>query len=132
LQGTIKIYQAGAFFVDTNLWLNTSGEYLPGNWRMPPPPRAPVSQPVASPAPMEQPVPEAAAAAPSAAIPSTTATTSVQVAPAPEYPYRHAVLLKQSRKMRAGQLNYLDHPLLGVLVKITPLAVPEPAIPGNI
>ena len=42
------------------------------------------------------------------------------------YPYRHAVQLKQTRRMRSGQVVYIDHPLLGVLVTITPLeSAPE-------
>jgi hypothetical protein len=129
LQGTIKIYQAGAFFLDTNLWLNTSGEYLPGTWRMPAPPRAPASRNVELAAPVEPVVPDGQPGV----IPSTASAPEAAPAPA-DYPYRHAVLLKQSRKMRGGQLNYIDHPLLGVLVKITPLTATasEPAIPGSI
>lgn len=39
---------------------------------------------------------------------------------APQYPFRHAVLLRQSRKMRSNEVHYIDHPMLGVIVKFTP------------
>lgn len=37
------------------------------------------------------------------------------------FPY---VVLNQSRAMRSGELHYLDHPEMGVLVRIDPVAVP--------
>jgi hypothetical protein len=37
----------------------------------------------------------------------------------PEYSYRHAVLLQQRRRLRSGELHYIDHPLLGLLIKIS-------------
>ncbi|MFV0276095.1 MAG: CsiV family protein [Parahaliea sp.] len=43
----------------------------------------------------------------------------------PLYPYRHAVLLRQSRRMRDGEAHYIDHPLLGVVVKVTPVTAQE-------
>lgn len=30
--------------------------------------------------------------------------------------------IKQKRRMRSGEIHYLDHPLVGVLIKVTPLA----------
>lgn len=36
-------------------------------------------------------------------------------------PWRHAVKIEQRRKMRSDELHYLDHPLLGILIKITEL-----------
>jgi hypothetical protein len=33
--------------------------------------------------------------------------------------------LAQSRRMRSQELHYLDHPKLGVVVRITPIAIPE-------
>lgn len=35
--------------------------------------------------------------------------------------------LKQNRRMRSKELHYIDHPVLGVLVKITPYKVEKPA-----
>lgn len=35
--------------------------------------------------------------------------------------------LKQSRRMRSDELHYIDHPLFGMLVQITPYKKPDPA-----
>ena len=35
------------------------------------------------------------------------------------------VLLSESRRMRPGELHYLDHPLLGILVRIEPAEAPD-------
>jgi hypothetical protein len=43
LQGTVKLYISRYIYLETNLWLNTNGEYLHSDWQMPPPPRAPPS-----------------------------------------------------------------------------------------
>ena len=37
----------------------------------------------------------------------------------PDYPWRHAVLLQQTRRMRGGELHYIDHPMFGLLIKAT-------------
>ena len=39
--------------------------------------------------------------------------------PLHDYDFRHAVLLQQSRRMRSGELHYIDHPLIGIVVKIS-------------
>ena len=45
---------------------------------------------------------------------------------------RPVVVMKQHRRMRSGELHYLDNPALGVLVKITPIQAPAPqATPGQ-
>ncbi len=102
LQGTIKLYMSSDLTLETNLWLNTQGEYLHSAWRMPPPPLAPSSI---------EPLPQPAGS----------------VADDRTYPYRHAVLLKQTQRMRSGEVSYIDHPMLGVVAKISPLDGPGPA-----
>ena len=37
-----------------------------------------------------------------------------------DYIVDRTVALRQSRRMRSGELHYIDHPLLGLLVKVTP------------
>jgi hypothetical protein len=37
----------------------------------------------------------------------------------PHYAWRHAVLLQQARRMRGGELHYIDHPMFGLLIKVT-------------
>jgi hypothetical protein len=39
--------------------------------------------------------------------------------PDSEYPYRHAIAIQQTRRMRSGEIHYLDHPTLGIVVSIT-------------
>lgn len=125
LQGTITLYQAGDYMLETNLWLNTRGEYLPGTWRMPPPPRGPRSGAAAD-APTQVTASQSGGTAGfSGESPAVTAT---------DYPYRHAVLLQQTRSMRGGEVYYIDHPLLGVVAKITSLEAPPsaPAVTADI
>ncbi len=43
----------------------------------------------------------------------------------PVYPYRHAVLLDQTRRMRSNETHYIDHPLLGVVIKFTPITAED-------
>ncbi|MEM8491167.1 MAG: CsiV family protein [Pseudomonadota bacterium] len=43
------------------------------------------------------------------------------------YPWHHAIVHRQSRRMRGGELHYLDHPVIGVLVWVQ--AVSEELIP---
>jgi hypothetical protein len=45
----------------------------------------------------------------------------------PDYPFRHAVLLQQTRRIPSGEIAYVDHPLLGVLIQISPLESATPA-----
>lgn len=113
LQGTIVLYQTGELIIETNLWRNTGGEYLPGTWRMPPPPRGP--GPGAMGGTQEQ----------REAIPAMQGIVGqIGDAGADDYSYRHAVLLQQTRRVRPGQVYYIDHPMLGVAVKITSLEAP--------
>ncbi|MCF6353765.1 MAG: peptidoglycan binding protein CsiV [Candidatus Polarisedimenticolaceae bacterium] len=37
--------------------------------------------------------------------------------------------MQAHRRMRSGELHYIDHPLMGVLIKITPYELPIPAEP---
>lgn len=42
------------------------------------------------------------------------------------YEATRTVLLNESRRMRSDELHYLDHPLFGMLVKVTSYEAPEP------
>lgn len=50
-------------------------------------------------------------------IPSSNSTP---LTPIDEIPVR-AATINQSRRMRSNELHYIDHPMLGILVKVTPL-----------
>ncbi len=120
LQGTIKPYLARYLQLETNLWLNTAGEYLAGTWRMPPPPLGPRSlvieeEQVVDVGSAMQAMPAAAAGVEAAGMPAI----------APTSPYRHAVLLEQTRRMRSGEIHYIDHPMLGAIIKFTPVTADQ-------
>ncbi|MCB1697748.1 MAG: hypothetical protein KDI10_17175 [Halioglobus sp.] len=150
LQGSVRLYLSRYLHIETNLWLNTAGQYLPGTWRMPAPPFGPPSLIIE-----EEEVVDMAAAidgVPGESAPATEATTAVVElaasgdtvtavaadpagdavagvavveAVAPVYPYRHAVLLQQTRRMRSGEVNYIDHPMLGAIIKFTPVTAEQ-------
>ncbi|MFT4518532.1 MAG: hypothetical protein ACI9JM_000913 [Halioglobus sp.] len=139
LQGSINLYLSRYLHLETNLWLNTSGEYLDSDWRMPPAPLGPLSVII------EEPLPLAIEPFEALSSPTVLATlegenitlgniTSDKAAAASEdletlpleklepiYPYRHAVLLQQKRRMRSQEVHYIDHPMLGLVIKVTPL-----------
>jgi hypothetical protein len=126
LQGTITLSRSRFLHLDTNLWLNTDGDYLPGDWRMPAPPLSPTSLVLVEAPPLlplgrtpDRP------AYPAGAEPAPYATSendaSEEPAAAPQYPFRHAVKLEQQRRMRSNEVHYIDHPLLGIVIKLTPL-----------
>jgi hypothetical protein len=138
LQGSIDLYLSRYLHLQTNLWLNTAGDYLPGDWWMPAPPLSPPSvlvddQPLH--VAREDPAPPHSAPAPRADdFQSVTAPSGMPgdqglVAVAPPWPYRHAVLVREKRRMRSKEVHYLDHPLLGLVIKFTPVDDLEPGAP---
>ncbi len=44
---------------------------------------------------------------------------------APEFPGRRYMVLSESRRMRSSELHYLDHPKLGVVVRVEPVTYPD-------
>ncbi len=122
LQGTIKLYKSRYLHLETNLWMNTDGEYLHSTWSMPPPPLGPPSVIVEEQFQYE---PTAAPTVQVYDLHTQEEPLDLEEAMAEElgpiYPFRHAVLLQQSRRMRSGEVHYIDHPMLGVIVKVTPL-----------
>ena len=125
LQGSIKLHLSRYLHLETNLWLNTSGDYLPGSWRMPPPPLGPLSLIVEEPEPEVEEdyfLSEAPAETDLPLVEDPLLETEVEeLDTGPVYPWRHAVLMQQKRKMRSKEVHYLDHPLMGVVILITPL-----------
>ncbi len=145
LQGSVKIYLSRYLHIETDLWLNTDGSYLPGEWQMPAPPLGPPSLIVEEPFSdiVEESVPGIEASYRTGPNPDWDEwpldPNEAAVDTGPQYPFRHAVRLKQKRRMRSQEVHYLDHPLLGVVVTITPLteeelealALAETPLPGQ-
>jgi hypothetical protein len=128
LQGSITLYLSRYLHLETNLWLNTDGSYLPGKWKMPAPPLAPPSliieeQPTGPVDPDQVWIYEPGLA-PVAAPGEGQTGTETEPAAAEEadaYPYRHALLLKQKRRMRSKEVHYIDHPKFGIVIRVTPV-----------
>ncbi|MEM0955489.1 MAG: CsiV family protein [Pseudomonadota bacterium] len=151
LQGSVLFYSGRYLHIATNFWLNTDGDYLDTEratmgWRMPPPPAPPQDREVGVPRFQLQPAPYWLAQPEATDIPENTISVepdsgevvtedidaqarremmaAFEAAPVVDYPFRHAVLVKQQRRMRSDELHYIDHPLLGVLVRISPVTFP--------
>jgi len=145
LQGSIKLYLSRYLHLQTDLWLNTDGDYLPGTWRMAPPPVAPPSLIVEQAEPdylldPNTPSPQAEWPSytdeaesypvfPDAALSGTALDVNTGLSgesmpeptPTPLYHFRHAVALQQDRRMRSEEVHYVDHPLMGLVIVLTPL-----------
>lgn len=128
LQGSVKLWLSRYLHLETNLWLNTQGNYLKGEWRMPSAPLGPRAvassagnalyageQPIVPPAQREQ----------SNEINQYWNESEPTEASETGYPYRHAIALKQKRRMRSKEVHYIDHPMLGLMIKLTPLKTSE-------
>lgn len=123
LQGSVKIHISRYLHLETNLWLNTRGEYFPDNaWRMPAPPMGPPSVIEEQPETLvdEDPYFVSAPPPPEDAL-DPNDPTLVATELGPQSPWRHAVLLQQKRRMRSNEVHYIDHPLLGVVIQFTPV-----------
>ena len=130
LQGSIKFRLSRYLHLETNLWLNTNGDYLPQGWNMPEAPLGPNSLTIVYP-----PEPELELEPDLVIEPIKTGFYTIEgeeeiegevLEPlGPVSPWRHAILLRQERRMRSTEVHYIDHPMLGVVVKITPVTEEE-------
>lgn len=148
LQGSVHVYRSRYIHVAVDLWLNTLAGYLPAGWQIPPPPAplpsvlaqtlsgvalnpwAPVVDPLIEPAislsdALGNTAGDASRAPDATTVETTVATTSETTSetsmPLPDYPWRHAITHAQTRRMRSGEIHYLDHPVIGVIVRVTPV-----------
>ena len=132
LQGSITLHRSRYLHLRTRLWLNTQGDYLHPEWRMPDPPLSPSSVEFTIPtlddrrwlAETRRP-PGIEVTRPDASVQLPPESGVVENGIDSGYPGGHAILLEQSRRMRSGELHYLDHPVIGVLIKLTPMEEPD-------
>lgn len=120
LQGSVTLSRSRYLHLTTRLWLNTDGQGLPDTWRMPAPPRGPDSLVLEN----VNARPLTWLLAPGVLPERSDRRLFPQPSDAadpPEWPWRHAVTLEQQRRMRSGEVHYLDHPRLGVIIKLIPL-----------
>lgn len=122
-----------------------AGDAAPARWRMPPPPRAPSrlrhatldGQRVAlwplPPVAGEDAVTGDAVAGDARSGEARRAdmagradmAAAARAAVEEDSPWGHAVALAQTRRMRSEEVHYIDHPVLGILVRLTPLDAAE-------
>lgn len=142
LQGSLQVYRSRYLHIVLDLWLNTQGEYLPEGWQIAPPPLPTPSLEAQtlggdkinpwSPAlsinellgETTMPNPSDPALALDSSLKPAIAATQEEQSLA-QYPWRHAIVHRQSRRMRSGEVHYLDHPVIGVIVKVTPMSEDE-------
>ena len=122
LEGSITITQGRFVHIDTSLWLND----------FPTPGQSPGPDAVELP-PIPQPVlpasPQPAAQAPTAD--AAISASPLEATPIAVEPVRasRSVALVASRRIAPGEVHYIDHPLLGLIVMMRPWdpALPPPA-----
>ena len=51
-----------------------------------------------------------------------TAGNEDTIATGAPWPWKHAIVHRQARRMRSNEVHYLDHPVIGVVVKVRPLS----------
>ena len=127
LQGSIHLYRSRYLHIELDLWLNTPASYLPPGWRIEPAPRpqpslrgaTPDGQPFDpwNPPPVLNVGPDTTFAA--GALAAGNEDTIATGAP---WPWKHAIVHRQARRMRSNEVHYLDHPVIGVVVKVRPLS----------
>ena len=150
LQGSVKLYLSRYLHLETDLWLNTEGSYLPDGWQAEAPPLAPASLALdPAPLPRRDPAQALLAGEPrrpdarladgslawdgpprprSQPVPDPRETPDPALPEDPNdagWPWRHSIVLKAERRMRSGETHYLDHPLFGVVVRLEPLEQEE-------
>jgi len=126
LEGSVSLSRTRFVHLETRLWLNdfadTAMTGAEATLELPPVPVAPPAEtgfaiPVDS-------VPESFAAADPSPADSETPQQGLE-ATLPTRVLR-SVLLAENRRLRSGELHYIDHPMLGVLIKLQDYSPQQP------
>ena len=136
VQGTLTFARDDEAFVAVDLWLNTSGDYLPPRFEAIETPSAPKRVLVIETPPMKQ-EPAQEAEAPQFIDLRTGLNTDGSVSKVDESgatsesakqtssPYRHAIAVSEQRDIREGYVRYIDHPTLQVVATWRELSFKE-------
>jgi hypothetical protein len=136
VQGTLTFARDNEASVTVDLWLNTSGDYLPPRFEAIETPSAPKRVLVIETPPMEQESVQEAEAPQfidlrtglntdgfaSKVDESDTTTDSAEQTSSP---YRHAIAVSEQRDVREGYVRYIDHPTLQVVATWRELSFKE-------
>jgi Peptidoglycan-binding protein, CsiV len=131
VQGSITLSLSRYLHLETNLWVNTYGDYLPQGWSLPAAPLSPPSVLVNdSPLPLAR-LPQVDEDEAGYANNTPLVDTAAESDPVAEaqytaitenpWPYRHAIKVQEKRRMRSKEIHYIDHPLLGIVILFTPI-----------
>jgi hypothetical protein len=136
VQGTLTFARDDEAFVAVDLWLNTSGDYLPPRFEAIETPSAPKRVLVIETPPTEQ-EPALEADVPEfidlrtglntdgSASKMDESDTTTESAEQTSSPYRHAIAVSEQRDIREGYVRYIDHPTLQVVATWRELSFKE-------
>lgn len=113
LEGSVKLSVSRYLHLSTDLWLNDFGGGQPvegGGVLLP-------SRPVAEIAAVAGEEPMGLQAQDMGPSPSPLEPVAADTAPEPAYA-SHVTLLREERRMRSGELHYLDNPAFGILIEV--------------
>jgi len=114
LEGSVSIKLSRYLHLSTNLWLSEFASPVPDSASS----TTPLTNPWPSlPLPPDQLLP----LVPDATLPTDAAIHLETVIPE-SYQPSQVILINQSRRMRSEETHYIDHPKLGIVVRITPQA----------
>lgn len=118
LEGSITISVARYLHLSTNLWLSefgpVAGPAANSGIALP-------RRPVAEPAQFDEQMDLVGQAA------QPLSVAAIRSEPAAPLTVPHVALLQQERRMKSGELHYLDHPQFGVLIEVRTVAQPAEA-----
>lgn len=132
LEGSIRLTLSRYLHLNTNLWLTrfdpNTGQ-TPGTWPQLPnrPTRYSVDVPAQIDAPLSSPFESPERNAWGLDLRTDTTTANLPEFLREPYLPSRIVTMNQQRRMRSEELHYLDHPLMGLLIRITPYDRPEAA-----
>ena len=136
VQGTLTFARDNEASVTVDLWLNTSGDYLPPRFEAIETPSAPkrvlvIETPPAEQEPAQEPdVPEfidlrTGLNTDGSASKMDESDTTTESAEQTSSPYRHAIAVSEQRDIREGYVRYIDHPTLQVVATWRELSFKE-------
>jgi len=127
LEGYVVLTAERYLHLRTDLWMTrfSTGNALDPNVPVLPMPVITVQPAVATPT-TESTASEASNTGSVVATPTTASTL-----PGIDYIANQIYVIDQERRMRSGELHYIDHPRFGMLVLVTPYTAPPPPTPAE-
>lgn len=120
LEGSIRLSVATYLELQTNLWFSqfegNNGQEIAQQWpKIPLPPNQIVATTNTLSADSEMELEQALANDKAQQLDSSSSTTTDNT-----FVTRNIILLQQERDMRSSEIHYIDHPVVGIIIQITP------------